>query len=138
MKKLFQFIGTALQFIRKDIWRVRIKDQSRQKGFLIRQLRIILLAVKGFDEDKCQLRASALTFYSMLSIVPILAMLFGVAKGFGFQVALEKQMMENFADHQEVLDQVMSFANAMLNNTRGGLIAGIGVILLFWTVMKVS
>ena len=137
MKKLFQYISATLQFIRKDIWRIRLKDQSRQKGFLIRQMRIILLAAKGFDEDKCQLRASALTFYSMLSIVPILAMIFGVAKGFGFQIALEKQLMENFADHQEVLDQVMSFANALLNNTRGGLIAGVGVVLLFWTVMKV-
>ena len=130
-------MSATLQFIRKDIWRIRLKDQSRQKGFLIRQARIILLAAKGFDEDKCQLRASALTFYSMLSIVPILAMIFGVAKGFGFQIALEKQLMENFADHQEVLDQVMSFANALLNNTRGGLIAGVGVVLLFWTVMKV-
>ena len=137
MKKLFHYIATALQFIRKDIWRIRLKDQSRQKGFLIRQMRIILLAANGFDEDKCQLRASALTFYSMLSIVPILAMIFGVAKGFGFQIALEKQLMENFAEHHEVLDQVMSFANALLNNTRGGLIAGVGVVLLFWTVMKV-
>jgi membrane protein len=96
-----------------------------------------LLAGRGFDEDKCQLRASALTFYSMLSIVPILAMIFGVAKGFGFQATLEKQLVENFADHEEVLGPVMTFANALLDNTRGGLIAGIGVVLLFWTVMKV-
>jgi len=73
-----------IQFLKADIWRIRASTLSNRKSFWIRQLRIILLAIRGFDEDKCQLRASALTFYSLLSIVPVVAMAFGVAKGFGF------------------------------------------------------
>ena len=93
--------------------------------------------MRGFDEDRCQLRASALTFYSLLSIVPVIAILFGIAKGFGFQEVLEKDLLEKFSAHQAVLVQVMDFAKSMLETTKGGLIAGIGLAVLFWTVIKV-
>jgi membrane protein len=100
-------------------------------------LRIVVLAVRGFDEDRCQLRASALTFYSLLSIVPVIAILFGIAKGFGFQKVLEKDLLEKFSAQQAVLIQVMDFAKSLLETTQGGLIAGIGLVILFWTVIKV-
>ena len=130
IRKVFQFITT-------DIWRIRLRDIPRSKSFLIKQLRIIILAVRGFDEDRCQLRASALTFYSLLSIVPVIAILFGIAKGFGFQEVLEKELLDNFSAHEAVLVQVMDFAKSLLETTKGGLIAGIGLAVLFWTVIKV-
>ena len=82
-------IQELTKFIKTDVWKIRLKDQSKNKSFLIKQLRIILLAMRGFDEDKCLLRASALTFYSLLSIVPVVAMIFGIAKGFGIESMLE-------------------------------------------------
>jgi membrane protein len=130
-------IKRIIDFIKTDIWRIRSKDLPQSKSFLIKQLRIILLAFRGFDEDKCQLRASALTFYSLLSIVPVAAMAFGVAKGFGFEKMLERQLMEGFTEHQEVIAQVVTFAKQLLENTKGGVVAGIGVAILFWTVIKV-
>jgi membrane protein len=72
-----------LNFIKTDIWRLRLKDHSKGKSFLIRLLRIVVLAVRGFNENKCKFRASALTFFSLLSIVPVIALMFGIAKGFG-------------------------------------------------------
>ncbi len=105
--------------------------------FLIRVLRIILLTFRGFIENKCQLRASSLTFYSLLSIVPVMAMAFGVAKGFGFQRTLEKEIGKVLSAHSEIAGQIMSFANSLLENTRGGLVAGIGFAFLVWTVLKV-
>ena len=73
------------EFLEKEVWRMRLKGRPASKIFFIKQLRIFLLAFRGFTEDKVQLRASALTFYSLLSIVPVLALIFGIAKGFGFK-----------------------------------------------------
>lgn len=126
----------SIRFLKTDIWRIRTSKLSTQKSFWIRQLRIILLAIRGFGEDKCQLRASALTFYSLLSVVPVVAMAFGIAKGFGFERLLERQLVENLQGQQEVLEQIIGFANTLLDNTRGGLIAGVGIAVLFWTVIK--
>jgi membrane protein len=130
-------IARIIDFITTDIWRIRLRDTPPSKSFFLKQLRIILLAVRGFDEDRCQLRASALTFYSLLSIVPVIAILFGIAKGFGFQEVLEKELLQNFSAHEAVLVQVMEFAKSLLETTQGGLIAGIGLLVLFWTVIKV-
>ena len=123
-------------FIKTDIWRIRVKNLPRKKSFFIRQLRILLLTVRGYVGDKCTLRASSLTFYSLLSIVPIVAMAFGIAKGFGFQKLLEKQLLEKFPGQEEVMMQIVSFAQSLLENTKGGMIAGIGVAVLLWSVIK--
>ncbi|MFH1782103.1 MAG: YhjD/YihY/BrkB family envelope integrity protein [Candidatus Omnitrophota bacterium] len=130
-------IPKLINFLKTDIWRIKLKNLPFRKSFLIKQLRVVLVAIRGFDEDKCQLRASALTFYSLLSIVPVAAMAFGIAKGFGFEKMLEKQLLSKFTGQEEILTQVVSFSNRLLENTRGGMVAGIGVAILFWTVIKV-
>lgn len=125
------------QFLKTDIWRIRERDLTRPKWFFVRILRIIVLSLRGFTENRSQLRASSLTFYSLLSIVPVVAMVFGIAKGFGFERALEKQLIAKLSGQEEVITRVIGFARALLENTKGGLIAGIGVLLLFWSIIKV-
>ena len=100
-------------------------------------LRIFLAAWKGFGKHQCQLRASALTFYSLLAIVPIAAMAFGIAKGFNMQTILQERLLEKFEGQEEVLTRVFDFANTLLANTSGGVVAGVGVAVLFWTIIKV-
>ena len=130
-------ISRVISFIRTDIWRIRLDDLPFGKSFLIRQLRIIILAIRGYDEDKCFVRASSLTFYTLLSIVPVVAMFFGVAKGFGFEKMLERRLYENFPGQEEILVKVVNFAHSLLQETQGGIIAGIGMAVLFWSVLKV-
>lgn len=130
-------IKKVKDFLTTGIWRIRADKLPRPKSFLLRQLRIIVLAWRGFDEDKCKLRASALTFYSLLSIVPMVAMAFGIAKGFGFEKHLQEILIEKFPGQEDVVMYIISFAQAMLEKTQGGLIAGIGIAVLFWAVIKV-
>jgi membrane protein len=84
-----------IQFITRDIWRIPVRKMKGPRGFLIRALRIFVLSFREFASDNCSLRASALTFYSLLSIVPVVAMAFGVAKGFGMDKLLREKLMEN-------------------------------------------
>jgi len=130
-------INQLFQFVKSDIWRIRLANIKGSRWFLIRNLRVLLLAFRGFDEDKCQLRASALTYYSLLSIVPVIAMAFGIAKGFGFEQRFEQMLMKNMQGQEQVVMRILEFSRNMLENTRGGIIAGIGVALLFWAVIKV-
>jgi membrane protein len=129
-------IRSFIDFITHGIWRIRLGTLPRNKSFLLKQLRIIILAFRGFGEDKCYLRASALTLYTLLSVVPAAALAFGVAKGFGLQKLLEKELIDKLKGQEEVLTRIIAFANSMLEETRGGLIAGIGVALLFWLIIK--
>ncbi|MFA5252657.1 MAG: YihY/virulence factor BrkB family protein, partial [Phycisphaerae bacterium] len=74
-------LAKFLDFVKTDLWRIRPKDHPRGKSFIIRFVQIMVLAVRGFHENKCKFKASALTFYSLLSMVPIIALMFGIAKG---------------------------------------------------------
>lgn len=118
------------------IWRTPLTEISRGKVFLFRQLRIIVLAARGFANDKVQLRASALTFYSLLSVIPVAAIAFAIAKGFGLDQNLQQLITDKFQAHQEVLNWLLKNAQNAIEETRGGYIAGVGMVILFWSVMS--
>jgi len=130
------FFSRIIHFITIDIWRIRIDSLTLSKALFIKPLRVVILAVRGFEEDKCSLKASALTFYTLLSIVPVVAMAFGIAKGFGFEAKLQQQLMEKLQGQEEVLRRIIEFAHKLLEDTKGGLVAGVGIVVLFWTVIK--
>ncbi len=133
-------IRRILEFITTGVWQIDVKSRHPVLGILLRGLRIILLALQEFKGNRIQLRASALTYYSLLSVVPIAAMVFGIAKGFGFESRLQTVIRERVAEQPEladVVEYILGFANSMLQNINGGVIAGIGLVLLLWSVMKV-
>jgi membrane protein len=116
---------------------VPLEGLPRRKAAFFRYLRILTAAVREFFADQCMLRASALTFYTLLSIVPVLAVVFGIAKGFGLEKLLEKELMEQMAGQGQALERILVFSRNMLENTKGGLLAGVGVVLMFWSAVKV-
>lgn len=122
------------------VWTTQLKDLSFPKTFFIRSLRIILLAFQGFLRDRCHRSASVLTYYSLLNVVPVVAVAFAIAKGFGLQNLIEKQILQiaEKANWQaDITVQIISFSNKILEQARGGLIAGVGTVLLFWTVISI-
>ena len=130
-------ITKITHFIKEEIWLVRDHNLGRIHAIAIKILRIVLLSIQGFVKDLCPLRASALTLFTLLSIVPVIALLFGIAKGFGFEKILKQRLLEQTADQDTVMLQLIEFSEKMLANTKGGVVAGIGVVLLFWVVIKV-
>ncbi|MBP1731768.1 MAG: ribonuclease BN/unknown domain fusion protein, partial [Deltaproteobacteria bacterium] len=133
-------VEKVLQFLKKGIWEVRPKDLSPVKRFLIRDLCVIALTVRGFLSHNCALRASALTYYSLLSVVPLLALVFGIAKGFGLNRLIKSQIVKLATSANwptGVVDNIVLFSEKMLFATKGGVIAGIGVVVLLWTVISI-
>jgi membrane protein len=118
------------------IWHTSLSEISKGKSFLFRQLRIIILAARGFLNDKVQLRASALTLYTFLSIIPLAAIAFAIAKGFGLDQNLTQLLTKELKNQPEVLNWIINEATIALQQTKGGYIAGVGVIILFWSVMS--
>ena len=66
-------LDSALAFLNTGIWLLPEKGLSRSKAVSIRALKILLLAIRGYQRDQCAMKASALTFYSVLSVVPVIA-----------------------------------------------------------------
>jgi membrane protein len=123
-------------YVSEQIWTIRLEKLDPRKRFFIKQLRIIALAIKGFNDDNCLTKATALTFYTIFSIVPIFALIFAIAKGFGYEKILEEQLLENYSQNKDVLNNVFVFANKLLGSTKGNVLAVFGIVLLLWSVMK--
>ncbi|HDP25330.1 MAG TPA: YihY family inner membrane protein [Deltaproteobacteria bacterium] len=137
MESITSGIEQIKAFLQTGIWRVRVKHLTGTRSFFIRYLRMALITAKEFVDDRCSLRASALTLYSLLAIVPVFALVFAIAKGFGFQKLLEQRIVEQFAGQEQVIVWVIEFARNLLENTRGGVLAGVGIALLLYAVFKV-
>lgn len=126
-----------LDFLTKEIWHVQIATLPKWKAYWYRFLRIILLISRGFTKSQIQQGASSLTYYSLLAIVPIIALLIGVARGFSFERPLQNWLLNQFSDQKEVIQQIFDYATASLQRASGGLITGIGIAILIWSAIKI-
>lgn len=123
-------------FFNKKIWLLHEHQFPAFKAFLFKALKITVLAYQGFIRDLCLLRASALTLYTLLAIVPIIAMLFGIAKGFGLEQLLQQQLFVHVPHQEKTVQELIKFAQNLLESTKGEVVAGIGIIVLLWTVIN--
>lgn len=113
---------------------------SSLRARVVRSLRTFLIAVSGFIEHRSTSQASILTYYSVLNIVPLIAVVFAIAKGFGLDKLVENyilQMAESANWQSHITEYLITFARSFLKQAKGGVIAGVGVALLFWTVISI-
>ena len=127
----------TINSVKKHIGGLRDDKLPLFKEKIIKALKILILSAQGFSHDLCSLRASALTLYTVLSIVPIIALLFGIAKGFGLEKMMKQQLIEQIPSQETMVLQLIDFAQNLLDSTQGEVVAGTGIIILFWTIIKV-
>lgn len=123
-------------FLEVDLWKLKLSRLSGRKAFFYRQLRIWVITISEFNKDKCGEKASALTYFSVLSVVPVLAMAVGVASMFGLRKYLEQELNNYLAGQQEVLDVVLQAADNMLSDSSGGVVTGISAVFLIYAVTR--
>ncbi len=128
-------ISRCTDFFENGLWSKDDNELGNWSRKALRILKIVVMTIKEFVEQKATVRASALTYYTLLSLVPVLALAFAIAKGFGLESLLTSIIRSNL-NSTELADYVLSFATSALENTKGGIIAGVGVIMLLYSVFK--
>ena len=133
-------IVKIITFFTTGIWQIPLEGLPFIKAYSIRCLRIVIVAVRKFIQHDSPRTATVLTYYSLLNIVPLFAVIFAMAKGFGLKKFVVKQIAEmaQKANWQaSITDQLIRFADSVLTQAKGGVIAGVGVVLLLWTVISI-
>ena len=121
-------------FLHTSMWRIDVSSLRWHKRMGIQGMKIVYLSVQGFNKDQCSLKSSALTFLSSLAIVPALVMLLSVSHAFGFDI--KKEILDLLKGQETVLQYMFEFADKMLARTRGDIITVVGLLVLFFTVMR--
>lgn len=119
MAKSIPWLLQKVKSLNDTIWHTPLADISKSKLFLIKQLRIAILAARGFTNDKVQLRASSLTLYTLISIIPVIAIAFAIAKGFGLDQNLEQLIIKEMQTHPEFFSWLLEKAQTAISQTRG-------------------
>jgi len=132
LSTLRTFVDRTRTFLDRDLWEMDAADQRWWRRFLLNQGQILTLVVRGFFVDGCMLRASALTFTTLLSLVPLLALMFSVLKGFGVQNELEPLLLDQLAvGGGEAVTKIVEY----INNTDVANLGKYGLLVLVITVL---
>ena len=131
-------ISDLVTFLTEGIFRLR--PEQIHNPFLrwaARQYKLLFYTVQGLSTHGTMVRSAAMTFYTLISIVPIVALIFAVLKGFGMTEDLVQNLYGLLPQMPEVVDYVVDFAQNTLARTQGGWVAAISLVTLFWAVIRV-
>ena len=131
MKKFSKIV----HFVRYDMWRRTATEFDgffQKLGYAI--IRTIVLVARGFTSKNLNDKAKSLTYSLIFAIVPILAMIVAVAKGFGVADVIEKQLNASFLGETNMVPTIMAMVERYLETAQGGVFIGIGILILLWAV----
>ncbi len=128
-------LNDILRYLTTDIWRIPSEANQGVRHLLIETFKKLYLAVRFFIDKDVMAAASALTYSTMLAIVPILAVVFAIARGFGFNKYIEEWFLNTLSSQPQAADVIVGFVNSYLVHTHSGVILGIGLVFMLWTVI---
>ena len=123
-----------IKFLTYDVWRMTAENVSGTFRYVISIIKALFLSVRFFVSDRMMDKASALTYYTMLAIVPLFAMILGIAKGFNVQDVLQETLANTETGQDETITYIFRFADSYLEHAKTGIIMGLGIIMLLWVV----
>ena len=111
------------------------EDISPLRYLLYEVIKKVLLAVEYFTTKRMMDSAAALTYSTLLAIVPIMAVVFAIARGFGYNKYIETWFREALSSQPQVAEAIIGFVNSYLVHTKSGIFLGIGLLFMLWTVI---
>ncbi|MBD5375215.1 MAG: YihY family inner membrane protein [Bacteroides sp.] len=122
-ERMYEYCASGVWRDTRDTWRVRA-------------VKIGNLSVRGFMDADLQTQASALTFQTILAIVPSLALIFAIGRGFGFQNLIQTQLYNYFPSQHKALEMAFGFVDSYLGQASEGIFVGVGIMFLLWTLLS--
>ena len=123
------------EFIQYDLWRQpHMEIHAPKKRLLYRFLQTITLVARGFKDQVLVVRANSLSFALLFAFIPMMALIYAIAKGFGFEEILKHTISSSFLAEANVAPVLIEWIERYLETARDGLFLGIGLIVLIWAV----
>ncbi len=130
IERLRKRAATMWQYGSAGVW------NERRNTLKIKVIKTINLSVRSFMSSDIQSQACAMTYRTVLAIVPALAMLFALGRGFGLQTLIENEIYTIFHAQREAISRMLAFVDSYLNQASEGVFVGIGILFLLWTLIS--
>ena len=107
-----------------------------RKTMKVRIIKTINLTVQAFLNRDLQIKSMAITYQTVFAMVPALALLLAISKGFGFQEIVEKELYTYFPSQSKALGTALGFVDSYMAEASSGILVGVGLIVLLWTLIS--
>ena len=129
-ESFWQRVMRNIHYCASGVW-----DDTRMR-WSVRAVKIVNLSIRSFLDRDLQIRAGSLTYNTVLAVVPALAMLFAIARGFGFQNLMQNELFRYFPSQRQALETALTYVDNYLAHASQGIFIGIGLIFLLWTLVS--
>lgn len=135
MKRIVHRTYRLKRFISDDIWTIDLEELSKAKARFIKYVKVAMITLKTFSSQKIGFQAVALSFFSTMSVVPFIAIMFAVTGGLGLSDKLKDLMYGYFNNSQETIDMILGFSQNILDTAKSSSVGLISALLFGWVVI---
>ena len=135
MKRLVRKTHRLKDFIRTDMWELDLEEFSKAKARFIKYLKVGAITIKTFSSEKIGFQAVALSFFSTMSVIPFVAIIFAITDGFGLGESLKGFLYEYFNNSQQTIDTMLGFAQNIIDTAKGSTVGLFSSLLFAWIVV---
>lgn len=104
--------------------------------FKVNLIKTLNITVKSFFNTDIQTQACAMTHRTLLAIVPALALIFAIGRGFGFQNLLQEELFKILPTQKQAISHALGFVDSYLDQASEGVFVGVGIVFLLWTLIS--
>ena len=116
------------------------KKEVKENGFkkkISEIKRMIYLIYRNYRDGETQILAISLTYYSLLAIFPVVALVLGITKGFGLDKIFIQKFFELWPGNNSFLRVIVDIAQRLLLSTESSILTGVGIVILIYSAVKV-
>lgn len=135
MKRLIRKTYRLKNFFKNDIWELDLEDISKAKARFIKYLKVMAITIRTFSSEKIGFQAVALSFFSTMSVVPFVAIIFAITDGFGLDDTLKELLYQYFTNSQQTIDMILGFAQNIIHTAQSSMMGLVSALLFFWIVV---
>lgn len=135
MKRIVRKTYRLKKFVSDDIWDIDLEELSKAKARFIKYLKVVLITFKTFSGEKIGFQAVALSFFSTMSVVPFVAIVFAITGGFGLADKLKEFLYGYFNNSQQIIDTILGFAQNIIDTAQSSAMGLISALLFVWIVI---
>ena len=116
-------------FFRDDIWEIDLEELSKAKARAIKYLKVLMITIKTFSAEKIGFHAVALSFFSTMSVVPFVAIIFAITGGLGLADKLKELLYGYFSNSQEMINIILGFSQNIIDTAQSSAVGLVSSLL---------
>ena len=136
MKRIKKKTHKLIHFFAEEIWDIELEELSKAKARFIKYVKVAIITAKTYAQQKIGPQAVALSYFSVMALVPFMAIVFAITGGLGLDGLLKEYLYANFSSSQVMIDNVLSFSQNIINTAQSGWMGFLNALLFLWIIFR--